>query len=399
MKLTKKEFEKILKDKVVSECGVTLDVASAEQIYRCMAMIVRQIMSDRQKQFQAKTLGEGKKQVYYLCMEFLMGRSLRTSLFNLGLNEVAEQVLADADIKIDTIYEQEPDAGLGNGGLGRLAACYLDGMATDCIPGTGYSILYEYGIFKQKIVDGWQQETADNWLPGGQVWIKSHPDQAQEIRFDGQAIETWEGGFHHVKYENYNSVIAVPNDMYVAGYGTQGVSKLRLWQAKAPSFDMSSFNAGNYNTAISQSASAELISKILYPNDNHTEGKILRLRRLFTSRHGVRRAFYWGLELFFGGRGFITGHVSPAHLKLDLPEDWTDPATGEERHGGAFALLKDAQHRCELFMTAALGHWMGKLDEEILEKTLGSMSYITGTETEQSKSQQAPDAEQAGETA
>ena len=281
MKLTKKEFEKILKDKVVSECGVTLDVASAEQIYRCMAMIVRQIMSDRQKQFQAKTLGEGKKQVYYLCMEFLMGRSLRTSLFNLGLNEVAESVLADADIKIDTIYDQEPDAGLGNGGLGRLAACYLDGMATDGIPGTGYSILYEYGIFKQKIVDGWQQETADNWLPGGQVWIKSHPDQAQEIRFDGQAVETWEGGFHHVKYENYNSVIAVPNDMYVAGYGSNGVSKLRLWQAKAPSFDMSSFNAGNYNTAISQSASAELISKILYPNDNHTEGKILRLRQQY----------------------------------------------------------------------------------------------------------------------
>ena len=281
MKYTKREFEKLLKDKLMSECNVTIDAASADQIYRCLAMITRQIMSDRQKQFQSKVLGEGKKQVYYLCMEFLMGRSLRTSLFNLGLNEVAESVLADADVKIDTIYEQEPDAGLGNGGLGRLAACYLDGMATDGIPGTGYSILYEYGIFKQKIVDGWQQETADNWLPGGQVWINSHPDQAQEIRFDGQAIETWEGGFHHVKYENYNSVIAVPNDMYVAGYGSNGVSKLRLWQAKAPSFDMSSFNAGNYNTAISQSASAELISKILYPNDNHTEGKILRLRQQY----------------------------------------------------------------------------------------------------------------------
>ena len=281
MKYTKREFEKLLKDKLMSECNVTLDAASADQIYRCLAMITRQIMSDRQKQYQSKVLGEGKKQVYYLCMEFLMGRSLRTSLFNLGLNEVAESVLADADVKIDTIYEQEPDAGLGNGGLGRLAACYLDGMATDGIPGTGYSILYEYGIFKQKIVDGWQQETADNWLPGGQVWIKSHPDQAQEIRFDGQAIETWEGSFHHVKYENYNSVIAVPNDMYVAGYGSNGVSKLRLWQAKAPSFDMSSFNAGNYNTAISQSASAELISKILYPNDNHTEGKILRLRQQY----------------------------------------------------------------------------------------------------------------------
>ncbi|WP_418598172.1 glycogen/starch/alpha-glucan phosphorylase [Gemmiger sp.] len=281
MKYTKREFEKLLKDKLTSECNVTLDTASADQIYRCLASVTRQIMSDRQKQFQSKVLGQGKKQVYYLCMEFLMGRSLRSSLFNLGLNEVAESVLADADIKIDTIYDQEPDAGLGNGGLGRLAACYLDGMATDCIPGTGYSILYEYGIFKQKIVDGWQQETADNWLPGGQVWIKSHPDQAQEIRFDGQAIETWEGGFHHVKYENYNSVIAVPNDMYVAGYGSNGVSKLRLWQAKAPSFDMSSFNAGNYNTSISQSASAELISKILYPNDNHTEGKILRLRQQY----------------------------------------------------------------------------------------------------------------------
>ena len=278
---TKKEFDKMLRDKLTSEYAVTLEVASDTQIYRALAMITREIMSDRQKVFQAKTLGSGHKQVYYLCMEFLMGRSLRTSLFNLGLNEVAEQVLADADIRIDQVYDQEPDAGLGNGGLGRLAACYLDGMATDCIPGTGYSILYEYGIFKQKIVDGWQQETADTWLPGGQVWIKSHPDQAQEIRFDGQAIETWYGGFHHVKYENYNSVIAVPNDMYVAGYGSKGVAKLRLWQAKAPSFDMSSFNAGNYNTAISQSASAELISKILYPNDNHTEGKILRLRQQY----------------------------------------------------------------------------------------------------------------------
>ena len=278
---TKKEFDKMLRDKLTSEYAVTLEVASDTQIYRALAMITREIMSDRQKVFQAKTLGSGHKQVYYLCMEFLMGRSLRTSLYNLGLNEVAEQVLADADIRIDQVYDQEPDAGLGNGGLGRLAACYLDGMATDCIPGTGYSILYEYGIFKQKIVDGWQQETADNWLPGGQVWIKSHPDQAQEIRFDGQAIESWDGGFHHVRYENYNSVMAIPNDMYVAGYNSNGVSKLRLWQAKAPSFDMSSFNAGNYSTAISQSASAELISKVLYPNDNHTEGKILRLRQQY----------------------------------------------------------------------------------------------------------------------
>ena len=279
--MTSKEFGKLLQDKLTSEYGVELSVASNQQIYRSLALICRQMMSENHKKFQSKAIGTGTKQVYYLCMEFLMGRSLKTSLLNLGLDEVAKKALSDADISIDGIFEEEPDAGLGNGGLGRLAACYLDGMATTGICGTGYSILYEYGIFKQKIVDGWQQETADNWLPGGQVWIKSHPDQAQEIRFDGQAIETWEGGFHHVKYENYNSVIAVPNDMYVAGYGSNGVSKLRLWQAKAPSFDMSSFNAGNYNTAISHSASAELISKILYPNDNHTEGKILRLRQQY----------------------------------------------------------------------------------------------------------------------
>ena len=281
MKYTKREFEKLLKDKLMSECNVTIDAASADQIYRCLAMITRQIMSDRQKQFQSKVLGEGKKQVYYLCMEFLMGRSLRTSLFNLGLNEVAESVLADADVKIDTIYEQEPDAGLGNGGLGRLAACYLDGMATDGIPGTGYSILYEYGIFKQKIVDGWQQERADNWLPGGQVWLQSHPDQAVEVRFDGEIHENWDNGFHYIQHTNYNSVMAVPSDMYVQGYDGKGVAKLRLWQAKAPDFDMSSFSLGNYNTAMSKNANAELISKVLYPNDNHVEGKILRLRQQY----------------------------------------------------------------------------------------------------------------------
>ena len=281
LKYTKREFEKLLKDKLMSECNVTIDAASADQIYRCLAMITRQIMSDRQKQYQSKVLGEGKKQVYYLCMEFLMGRSLRTSLFNLGLNEVAESVLADADVKIDTIYEQEPDAGLGNGGLGRLAACYLDGMATDGIPGTGYSILYEYGIFKQKIVDGWQQERADNWLPGGQVWLKSHPDQAVEIRFDGEIHENWDNGFHYIQHTNYNSVMAIPSDMYVQGYDGKGVAKLRLWQAKAPDFDMSSFSLGNYNTAMSKNTNAELISKVLYPNDNHVEGKILRLRQQY----------------------------------------------------------------------------------------------------------------------
>ena len=264
MKYTKREFEKLLKDKLMSECNVTLDMASADQIYRCLAMITRQIMSDRQKQFQSKVLGEGKKQVYYLCMEFLMGRSLRTSLFNLGLNEVAESVLADADVKIDTIYEQEPDAGLGNGGLGRLAACYLDGMATDCIPGTGYSILYEYGIFKQKIVDGWQTELPDAWLPGGDIWLVPRPEHTVNVNFGGTIEEFWDYGYHHVLHKDYSVVKAVPYDLMISGFDSKGISVLRVWSAKSPGFDMESFNRGDYIKAFGQDSTAEAISMMRY---------------------------------------------------------------------------------------------------------------------------------------
>ena len=280
-KITVKEFDKLLTEKLFSEYAVSIGEASHEQIYHAMALIVRGMLSQKRKEFTSRTYGANGKQVYYLSIEFLMGRSLKTSLFNLGLNAAAEGALKSHDIKIDNIYEQEPDAGLGNGGLGRLAACYLDGMATDDIPGQGYSILYEYGIFKQKIVDGWQQERADNWLPGGGVWLKSHPDQAVEVKFDGYLEESWQGGYHYVEHRNYASVIAVPYDMYVAGYDSTGVSQLRLWQAKAPGFDMDSFNKGEYGDAINKSANAELISKVLYPNDNHVEGKILRLRQQY----------------------------------------------------------------------------------------------------------------------
>ena len=151
----RKEFEKLLTEKLFNEFAIDLSSATDEQIYRALALIVRGMLSAQRKRFMSRTYGANGKQVYYLCMEFLMGRSLTTSLLNLGLCGVADEVLRDYSMTLDNIYEQEPDAGLGNGGLGRLAACYLDGMATDDIPGTGYSILYEYGIFKQKIVDGW----------------------------------------------------------------------------------------------------------------------------------------------------------------------------------------------------------------------------------------------------
>lgn len=151
---TKKEFEKLLTEKLFNEFAIDIASATDEQIYRALALIARGMLSEKRKRFIARTYGANGKQVYYLCMEFLMGRSLKTSLLNLGLCGVADEVLRDYSMKLDNIYEQEPDAGLGNGGLGRLAACYLDGMATDDIPGTGYSILYEYGIFKQKIDPG-----------------------------------------------------------------------------------------------------------------------------------------------------------------------------------------------------------------------------------------------------
>ena len=279
--MTSKEFGKLLQDKLTSEYGVELSVASNQQIYRSLALICRQMMSENHKKFQSKAIGTGTKQVYYLCMEFLMGRSLKTSLLNLGLDEVAKKALSDADISIDSIFEEEPDAGLGNGGLGRLAACYLDGMATTGICGTGYSILYEYGIFKQKIVDGWQQERADNWLPGGQVWLKSHPDQAVEVRFDGELKEYWDNQYHCVTHENYTSVMAVPYDLFVSGYNSEAVSKLRLWKAEMADFDMSMFNQGDYQKALSKNIISQAITKVLYPNDNHAEGKSLRLRQQY----------------------------------------------------------------------------------------------------------------------
>ena len=323
-KTTKKDFDKILKDKLFSEFAVTYEDATDQQIYRALALIVRQTLSDAHKRFMARTYGANGKQVYYLCMEFLMGRSLKTSLFNLGLNEVAEAVLKDHQIKLENIYECEPDAGLGNGGLGRLAACYLDGLATDDIPGTGYSILYEYGIFKQKIVDGCQQERADNWLPGGSVWLKSHPDQAIEVKFDGDIEESWDGTYHYVEHRNYSSVLAVPSDMYVAGYNSNAVSKLRLWQAKAPGFDMDSFNAGEYGSAITKSANAELISKVLYPNDNHIEGKILRLRQqYFLSAASIGDIIHNHLAQYGTLDNLpdkIAIHINDTHPTLAIPE-------------------------------------------------------------------------------
>ena len=273
----KEELAKVLEEKF----SVTVENASDRQIYEALSSIIVKILTAKRRFYTNKVHSEGKKQVYYISMEFLMGRSLKTNLYNLGLVKEVEGALKDCGVKLSKLYEQEPDAGLGNGGLGRLAACYLDGLATDGYPATGYSILYEYGIFCQKIDEGWQVELPDNWLPGGECWLVPHPESQIEVRFDGKLREYWDDKYHHVALEDYTSVVAVPYDMYVSGYGSDAVSKLRLWKAFCPSFDMNMFNSGNYEKALGQNIVAQAISKVLYPNDNHLQGKSLRLRQQY----------------------------------------------------------------------------------------------------------------------
>ena len=280
-RLTKAKAKELLENKLSHFFGVDASTATYEQLYRAVAMILNDMMAPGRAEFTARGEKAGCKRVNYISMEFLMGRSLKNNLYNLNLQKTFTSVLKDLGVDIERLYEQEPDAGLGNGGLGRLAACYLDGLATDEIPARGYSILYEYGIFKQKIIDGIQTEMPDNWLPGGDVWLLPREESAVEVRFGGHLNESWDNQYHHVELVDYDPIKAVPYDMFVAGKDGKGISVLRLWSAKAPGIDMKAFNEGAYLRAVERSAMAEVISKILYPEDNHPEGKSLRLRQQY----------------------------------------------------------------------------------------------------------------------
>lgn len=321
---TAKELSRKLSDILEIDMRVDPKEATPKQIYKALATIVVNHLKEKRHRFMAKVNSEGKKQVYYISMEFLMGRSLKTSLYNIEMVDEAEKALEDIGIKLDTVFEEEPDAGLGNGGLGRLAACYMDGLATDELPATGYSICYEYGIFKQKIVDGWQTELPDNWLPGGEVWLVPVPDQAIEVRFDGEITEHWDGDNHYIRHVNYNTVNAVPQDMYISGYDSEGVSKLRLWSAQSMSFDMHQFNTGNYANALGVNNIAHAISKVLYPNDNHMEGKSLRLRQQYfmcSASIGdivIRHMNIYGTLDNLYEKAAI--HVNDTHPTLAIPE-------------------------------------------------------------------------------
>lgn len=322
--LTAKQAEELITAKLSHNMGIAVKDATTEHFYKATALVMRDLMSEGYKEFTEKTVAQKKKTVYYLCMEFLLGRSLKNNLSNLNLEKTMAQALKNLGTDIEKIYEQEPDAGLGNGGLGRLAACFLDGLASQAYPSMGYSLRYEFGIFRQNLVDGWQTELPDNWLPGGSVWLQSHPDKAVEVKFNGNVEETWGDGKHSVRLVNANTVLAIPYDMYVSGNDGKGISRLRLWSAKAEQLDMNLFNDGQYMRAMEQKAMAETITQILYPGDNHTEGKSLRLNQQYflvsATIQDILRRHFMNNGTIENLPDYVTLHLNDTHPVLAVPE-------------------------------------------------------------------------------
>ncbi len=323
-KYTIKQTEELIAAKLSHNFGVTPAEASNDIFYKACVMVLKDIMKKQKEAFDERANAQETKQVYYLCMEFLMGRSFKNTLYNLGLEETFKKALSSMGVKLDKLFELEPDAGLGNGGLGRLAACILDGLANGEYSAMGYSIRYEYGIFRQKLVDGWQAETPDFWLPGGSVWFEERPDEAVDVSFDGRVNEWWDGTYHHVENPGATYVHAVPYDMMIPGKGGEGVAVLRLWEATKPGFDMALFNQGDYLKAVEENAMAEAISKVLYPADNHYEGKSLRLRQQYflvsaSIQDIVRRhlAKYGTMDNFAEK---VAVHINDTHPALSIPE-------------------------------------------------------------------------------
>ncbi len=280
--MDQKQIISKLEEALMLRYGCSMSAASPQQVYRALCHVVNDMLMVKNSAFRRKTAEEENKQVYYMSMEFLVGTSLRNNLANLGLEDMFTEALAKCGVDIHDLYEMEPDAGLGNGGLGRLASCYMDSGTSLGLSLTGYSIRYEFGIFKQKIIDGWQMEFPDDWLTMGDVWLNTREDEAVEVKFGGE-IHGWDdNGKFRGAHLNYQSVMAIPNDLYISGHNTDAVNKLVLWSAKSPSsFDMSAFSRGDYAKALEGDTMAEVISKVLYPADDHIAGKTLRLRQQY----------------------------------------------------------------------------------------------------------------------
>ncbi|MDJ0511544.1 MAG: glycogen/starch/alpha-glucan phosphorylase [Crocosphaera sp.] len=263
--------------------GVSRSKASLRDYYMALSYTVR----DRLLHRFLKTIETYKKEevkiVSYFSAEFLMGRHLGNNMVNLGLYDTMKEVMKEMDIDFDDIIEQEPDPGLGNGGLGRLAACFLDSLASLAMPAIGYGIRYEFGIFHQTIQDGWQVEIPDNWLRFNNPWEIARPDEAVEIQLGGHTEKTHdENGSLKTFWVADRTILAIPYDTPVPGYKTNTVNPLRLWKAEASeSFNFEAFNAGHYDRAVEEKMDAETISKVLYPNDNTPAGRQLRLAQQY----------------------------------------------------------------------------------------------------------------------
>lgn len=323
-KYTITALSSMIERKLSHNFGVTPDQASDELFYKACVLVLLEIMSDRRAEFKKTADTEEAKTVYYLSMEFLMGRSLKNTLFNLDLTETMRKALAKFKVKLDRLYDFEPDAGLGNGGLGRLAACFLDALSTGGYPAMGYCIRYELGIFRQKLVDGWQTEMPDFWLPGGGVWLEQRPASAVDVHFDGKINEWWDGSYHHIEHTGYNTVHAIPYDLMVAGKDGKTVNVLRLWSAECQDFDMSAFNQGDYVRALEQRAMTETISKVLYPEDNHVEGKSLRLRQQYflvsASVQDILNRHLRKYNTLDNLPEKVAIHINDTHPTLSIPE-------------------------------------------------------------------------------
>ncbi len=322
--MTKAQAVSLIKQKLGAAFSVTPENASDEVFYKASVMVLNDLMNGIRADFEKRAAQQESKQICYMCMEFLMGRSFKNTLYNLNLEATFRNALKELGVKLENLYELEPDAGLGNGGLGRLAACIMDGLASGDYSAMGYSIKYEYGIFRQKLVDGWQMEMPDFWLPGGEVWFEERPELAVDVHFDGHVDEWWDNGFHHVEHRNPSVVRAVPSDMMIAGKDGKAVSVLRLWTASAPGFDMNLFNQGDYLRAVEQNAMAEVISKVLYPSDNHAEGKSLRLRQQYflvsASVQDIVRRHLQTYGNLSNLPDHVAIHINDTHPALCVPE-------------------------------------------------------------------------------
>ena len=323
--IKQQKIKEALESKLSRYFGVAANDASKEQVYKAVILTVKDMLTSERSTFRKSVKNKKAKRVYYLSMEFLIGRSLRNNLRNLGVVDEYTVVLKNMGYNIDDIYEMERDPGLGNGGLGRLAACFMDSLTTLDYPATGFSLCYEYGLFKQKIIEGDQVELPDVWMPSGEDWLVPRTDKTFSVRFGGKVSEKWEDDHLNVIHTDYDEVQAVPYDMMISGYDSFAVNNLRLWRAHdATNFNMKLFTQGQYMQAVKQNTEAETITKVLYPSDDHTEGKILRLnQQYFLVSASLQNIIADHLSLYgtlsnFAEKNAI--HINDTHPALCIPE-------------------------------------------------------------------------------